>query len=72
MSAEAAVASRPYGLLPDGRPVREYRLDNGRGLVLTALDWGGIVTGLWVPDAAGRSDNVVLSCLLYTSDAADE
>lgn len=60
MSAEAAVASRPYGHLPDGRAVREYRLDNGRGLVLTALDWGGIVTGLWVPDAAGRSANVVL------------
>jgi aldose 1-epimerase len=50
-----------YGRLPDGRLVHEYRLDNGRGGVLTALDWGGIVTGLWVPDAAGRSDNVVLS-----------
>jgi aldose 1-epimerase len=51
---------RAYGRLPDGRAVHEYRLDNGRGLVLTALDWGGIVTGLWLPDAAGRSDNVVL------------
>nr|WP_255719232.1 aldose epimerase family protein [Pelomonas sp. P8] len=46
--------------MPDGRAVHEYRLDNGRGLTLTALDWGGIVTGLWVPDAVGRSDNVVL------------
>jgi aldose 1-epimerase len=51
---------RACGRLPDGRAVHEYRLDNGRGLVLTALDWGGIVTGLWLPDAAGRSDNVVL------------
>jgi aldose 1-epimerase len=51
---------RAYARLPDGRAVHEYRLDNGRGLVLTALDWGGIVTGLWLPDAAGRSDNVVL------------
>lgn len=58
--AGAGVTARDYGRLPDGRQVREYRLDNGRGLVLTALDWGGIVTGLWVPDAAGRSDNVVL------------
>ncbi len=54
-------SARDYGRLPDGRPVREYRLDNGRGLVLTALDWGGIVTGLWVPDAVGRSANVVLA-----------
>lgn len=52
-----AVESRRYGVLPDGREVREYRLDNGRGLVLTALDWGGIVTGLWVP---GLADSVVL------------
>lgn len=57
----AAISARDYGRLPDGRLVREYRLDNGRGLLLTALDWGGIVTGLWLPDAAGRSDNVVLS-----------
>lgn len=57
----ASVGARDYGRLPDGRLVREYRLDNGRGLVLTALDWGGIVTGLWLPDAAGRSDSVVLS-----------
>lgn len=55
------ITVRDYGRLPDGRQVREYRLDNGRGLVLTALDWGGIVSGLWLPDAAGRSDNVVLS-----------
>jgi aldose 1-epimerase len=54
------IAMRDYGRLPDGRPVHEFRLDNGRGLVLTALDWGGIVTGLRVPDAAGRSANVVL------------
>lgn len=59
--AGAGITTRDYGRLPDGRLVREYRLDNGRGLVLTALDWGGIVTGLWLPDAAGRSDNVVLS-----------
>jgi len=56
-----SVSVRDYGRLPDGRQVHEYRLDNGRGLVLTALDWGGIVTGLWAPDFSGRVDNVVLS-----------
>ena len=29
--------------------------------MLAALDWGGIVTGLWLPDFSGRADNVVLS-----------
>jgi aldose 1-epimerase len=61
LNTEAAVTQREYGRLPDGRVVHEYRLDNGRGLVLTALDWGGIVTGLWAPDFLGRSDNVVLA-----------
>ncbi|MCE4536341.1 galactose mutarotase [Pelomonas sp. P7] len=60
MSAPAAIASRDYGRLPDGRPVTEYRLDNGRGLVLTALDWGGIVNGLWLPGTSAPGDSVVL------------
>jgi aldose 1-epimerase len=51
---------RDYGRLPDGRPVHEYTLANGLGLKLTAITLGGIVTGLWVPDAQGRSANVVL------------
>lgn len=49
-----------YGRLPDGRVVHEYTLSNGLGLKLTAITLGGIVTGLWVPDAQGRSGNVVL------------
>jgi len=61
LSLEPLITARDYGRLPDGRAVHEYRLDNGRGLVLTALDWGGIVTGLWLPDFSGRIDNVVLS-----------
>ena len=49
-----------YGRLPDGRVVHEYTLSNDLGLTLTALTLGGIVTGLWVPDAQGRAGNVVL------------
>jgi aldose 1-epimerase len=51
---------REYGRLPDGRVVHEYTLANGLGLQLTAITLGGIVTGLWVPDAQGQSGNVVL------------
>lgn len=49
-----------YGRLPDGRVVHEYTLSNGRGLTLTAITLGGIVTSLNVPDAASRAANVVL------------
>jgi aldose 1-epimerase len=51
---------REYGRLADGRVVHEYTLSNALGLKLTAITLGGIVTGLWTPDAKGQSANVVL------------
>ena len=53
-------APRPYGHLPDGRAVLEHTLDNGRGLSLRAINYGGIVTALHCPDRDGLSANVVL------------
>ena len=58
--SEPMVAVRPYGQLPDGRAVFEYTLDNGRGLLLRAINLGGIVTELLCPDRDGQSANVVL------------
>jgi aldose 1-epimerase len=55
-----SITSREYGRTPDGRAVTEYTLDNGRGLSLSAINHGGIVTALRVPDRHGRSANVVL------------
>ena len=55
-----SISSRDFGRLPDGRAVTEYTLDNGQGLRLSAINLGGIVTSLHVPDRQGRSDNVVL------------
>ena len=58
--SEAMATARPYGRLADGREVFEHTLDNGRGLVLKAINHGGIVTSLRCPDRAGRSADVVL------------
>ncbi len=57
---ERVATVRLFGHLPDGRAVFEYTLDNGRGLVLRAINHGGIVTALHCPDREGRSANVVL------------
>ncbi len=46
--------------MPDGRIVREHVLDNGLGLRLHAIDFGGIVRALHCPDRQGRAANVVL------------
>ncbi len=48
------------GHLPDGRAVHEHTLDNGRGLTLRAINYGGIVTALHCPDRTGARANVVL------------
>jgi aldose 1-epimerase len=41
-----ALRQRPFGSLPDGREVVETTLDNGRGLALSTINLGGIVTAL--------------------------
>ena len=58
--AMSRIAVRDFGHLPDGRVVHEHTLDNGRGLVLRAINYGGIVTAIECPDRTGRSANVVL------------
>ena len=58
--SEPRISQRSYGRMPDGRPVIEYTLDNGLGLRLQAINLGGIVTALLVPDRQGRAANVVL------------
>lgn len=57
---KSSITSREFGRMPDGRAVTEYTLDNGRGLSLSAINLGGIVTALHVPDRDGQSGNVVL------------
>ena len=56
----SSISRREFGRLADGRLVHEYTLDNGAGLSLTAINLGGIVTALRVPDRYGQIDNVVL------------
>lgn len=56
----AAIEERSWGELSDGQPVREYTLRAASGLVLRAINLGGIVTSLEVPGRDGRYANVVL------------
>ncbi|MDB5819167.1 MAG: galactose mutarotase [Rhizobacter sp.] len=56
----AGIRRREFGRLADGRIVTEYTLDNGHGLTLSAIEWGGVVTSVRVPDRHGVVANVVL------------
>ena len=60
MTGHATVVADDFGTLADGRVVRRYTLANGRGIALSAINLGGIVTALNVPDRDGVSGNVVL------------
>src|SRR4030095_4336961 len=44
----------------NGPAVERYTLDNGKGMVVKILTYGGTVQELWVPDRRGHSSNVVL------------
>ena len=49
-----------YGRLPDGREVKQFTVNNDRGLSLSVTDYGATVTDCIVPDRDGRPTNVVL------------
>jgi aldose 1-epimerase len=44
----------------DSKPVDIYTLRNGRGMVVRAMSYGGIILELHAPDKNGKSDDLVL------------
>jgi aldose 1-epimerase len=54
------IARRPFGKMPDGREVEEFRFQNSAGLSANVITYGGIITQLHVPDAHGKLADVVL------------
>jgi aldose 1-epimerase len=59
ISTSPAVTARPFGTLPDGRPVDLYSVTSD-GIELHAMNYGGIITSLRVPDRYGASGEVIL------------
>jgi aldose 1-epimerase len=49
-----------FGALPDGRSVRLWTLDNGRGLRVRAMEYGAAITSIEVPDREGKVADVAL------------
>lgn len=56
----AAIASAPFGQLPDGRGATLHTLVNARGARADITDYGATVVRLFVPDRAGQLADVVL------------
>ena len=54
-----SITKEPFGST-GGMAVDRYTLDNGKGMVVKIITYGGTIQELWVPDQRGRSANVVL------------
>ncbi|WP_244850860.1 aldose epimerase family protein [Caballeronia sp. SL2Y3] len=60
VSDAATIASSPYGATQQGQPVIQYTLSNTRGVSMSCITYGGIVTRIDVPDRRGRRADIVL------------
>lgn len=55
-----AITKKMYGTTPDGESVYEYTLDNNNGMSVVIINYGGIITNLYVTDKNGVKTDVVL------------
>jgi aldose 1-epimerase len=53
------VLMEEFGKLPDGSVVKRYTLKNKNGVVAKVIEYGAILSELWVPDRNGQPGNVV-------------
>ena len=60
MAAVPGITGKPWGKMPDGRPVELFTLANARGMRVAITNYGGIVQSIVVPDRRGRMGDVVL------------
>ena len=56
----ASVKREPFGITDRGEALSVYTLKNTHGMEVRALNYGGIIVSLKVPDRNGRFDDVVL------------
>lgn len=55
------VQREPYGETASGEAVTQYGLRNRKGMKVSLIDFGAIITSVEVPDRAGKLANVTLS-----------
>lgn len=58
-SSKAGVQSQPFGTV-DGRSITLYTLTNAHGMEVRAMNYGGIIVSIRVPDRNGQFADVVL------------
>jgi aldose 1-epimerase len=57
--SKSGIQQQPFGA-HDGRPITLYKLTNSHGVEVDAMNYGGIITSIRVPDRKGQVADVVL------------
>jgi len=57
---QLAIQSEPYGTTTDGQEITQYLLSNEKGMSVNIINYGAIVTALYLPDRTGKSENITL------------
>lgn len=60
LQGKHVIEKKAFGTTPDGHPVDVYTMTNSRGVEVRAINYGGIIVYLRVPDKAGKLGDVVL------------
>ncbi|QDT25724.1 Aldose 1-epimerase precursor [Gimesia panareensis] len=57
---QLSVQSEPYGTTADGQEITQYLLSNQKGMSVNIINFGAIVTAIYLPDKAGKSESITL------------
>src|SRR6188768_998781 len=60
VTAAASISESAFGSLPDGTPVKLFKLRNASGMEADIINLGGVITSLKTPDRDGKFEDVVL------------
>ena len=55
-----SITEESFGTTSEGGAVKKYIVENGSGLQMSVISYGGIITSLKVPDEEGNYEDVVL------------
>jgi aldose 1-epimerase len=55
------ISQQPFGTTAEGKAVDLYTLDNGRGMKVSVMTYGCILTAVETPDRTGKPANVTLN-----------
>lgn len=60
VTAAASISETSFGSLPDGTPLKLFKLRNASGIEADITNYGGIITSLRTPDRNGNLEDIVL------------